>query len=1089
MNKLKSMKLKIMVVLSILFISSGVFAQIEIKGQVTDESNEPLVGVTVVEKGTTNGIATDINGKYTISVSGQNSLLVYSFIGFESYEVQVGNSKNIDVSLEASSYSLDEVVAVGYGSMKRSDITGSVASIKLADDDKMGQSSMEDLMRGRIAGVQIMGSDNTPGTSSSIRIRGGTSVNASNEPLYVVDGFPILNSTPSGDGSYEPNSLSVISDIDPNNIESIEVLKDASATAIYGSRGANGVILITTKKGQAGKMDLNVKVSGGIMSMVNNYNPMDAYTYANYTNQMRYPYPYTHDIELDPLEPGQVEGFIRQTRYPEDFKNAQSTNWIDEISRMGNYQEYYVGGSGGSEKSRYAGSIGYYNNEGIIKSTDFDRFTGSFSLDLLPNKVIEIGMSSNLSYADVQGVVTTNNPDVVNTLGVLVNALAFNPAYDPETMADEPIYSEDGMLSLTNPVYNVTDIDKNTQYFKGTLNAYLKVNFTENLFFKTMFGGRYNGVKYKSFEPSTTTYGLQFNGNAEVNNRFSINSLMENTLNYRLKVNKHSLNAVIGMTAQKDHYEYQGQRSNFFDTELLGYNSLGMATNHFPPVTSTNEWQLLSYLGRVNYNYKGRYVVTASMRADGSSRLSENNKWGYFPSFAAAWRVSEEGFMKDIGWLNNMKLRAGYGITGNQSIPLYSSQALMSSGNAYVFPNNVVNVGVKADRLANADLKWETTTQINAGLDVSFLDSRINASVDYYTKETTDLLLNQPVPSTSGFSSLMLNSGSVSNKGWEFEINAVVLDGKLEWTTGFNIARNVNEVTDLGEKGDIFLGKSSYEGIITVGEPLGSWYGYQSDGIWTQEDLDFHRTPDGTVVFSVIPGHEHATLPNEVLKYGARKYKDISGPDGEPDGIINSYDRSVIGRAQPKFFGGWTNSFSYKNFDLSLFFEYSYGREVYNLTKRNFVDNQTAHNHMDEDIYYPIQYALVENNEGNFVEDKNNVVNPGNPTGVFPMFSQGDLAGWTIDQFMEDASYFRLKDLTLGYTIPKIAVAKIGLSGCKVFIKGTNIFTLTNYTGNDPAVNTDGHTNAASGAGLLQGKDWNAYPLSRTFSIGINAKF
>jgi len=1082
-------KIKIFIALSIMFLSSDLIAQMQIKGRVDDNSGLPLAGVTVLEKGTSNGTVTDFDGEYSIKSSGNKPILVFSYIGFKTLEIVVGNKKTVNVSLTEALSELDEVVVVGYGTMRKSDITGAVSSIKLTEEDKMGQTSMEDMMRGRISGVQVMGSDNTPGTASSIRIRGGTSVNASNEPLYVVDGFPILNSSSSGDGSNQPNSLSVISDIDPNNIKSIEVLKDASATAIYGSRGANGVILITTKRGQVGKTDIQFRSTGGVMSMVNNYNQMDAYTFAKYTNQVRYPYPFTHDVVLDDLQPGQVDTFVRQSRFTEDFRNAKSTDWLDEISRTGEFKEYYVGGSGGTEKARFSGSLGYYNNKGIIKNTDFDRYTGSFSVDFKPSKKLEIGLSSNLSYADVKGVVTSNNPDQVNTLGVLVNALAFNPAFDPETIADEPIYSEDGLIPLTNPLINVSDIDKNTKYFKGMLNAYLQYNFTDNLFFKTRIGGRYSGVKYKSFEPSTTTVGLQFQGNAEVNNRFNINSLTESTLHYKLNVKKHYLNAVIGITSQNDHYEYQGQRSNLFETELLGYNNLALASNHFPPDTNAAEWQLLSYLGRVNYSFNNKYSITTSIRADGSSRLSENNRWGYFPSVAGAWTVSKENFMKKIDWLSNLKLRAGYGITGNQSIPLYSSQALMSASNAYLFANNGVNVGVKSDRLANDKLKWETTTQTNFGVDMSFLKSRINASFDYYTKETTDLLLNQPVPSTSGFSSLIQNSGSVENEGWEFEINAVVLDGAFKWSTGFNIAHNENKVTDLGDNGDIFLGKSSYEGIIRVGEPLGSWYGYQSDGIWTQEDLDFYRTSTGQVVSSVIPGREHATLPNEVLQLGARKYKDISGPDGVPDGIIDSYDRTVIGRAQPKFFGGWNNTFKYKGFDLSMFFEFSYGREIYNMTKRNFVDDTQGYNHFDVDYYYPVQYALVENTDGNFIEDKTNVINPGNPNGQYPLYSQGGLAGWTIDQFIEDASYFRLRDITLGYTLPKDIMRQIGLSNGRIFFRATNIFTITDYTGNDPAVNTDGNTNAPSGAGLLQGKDWNAYPLSQTFSLGINAKF
>jgi TonB-linked SusC/RagA family outer membrane protein len=1076
MKRLAFTCLKISLIMAILLNTVDALAQKEIRGTVSDatESN-PIQGATVSEKNTKNTVSTDGRGRFKIKVSGPNSILVFSNVGYETSERTVNSATTINMSLLPEAKQLGDVVVIGYGAVKKRDLTGAVSSLKVTETDKTGMSSVEDLMRGRIAGVQIAG-DNTPGSASSIRIRGGTSIYASNEPLYVVDGFPILNSSVSSDRSDAPNSESPISDIDPNNIESVEVLKDASATAIYGSRGANGVILITTKKGAAGKTNFTVKSSTGVTKVVNNYPAMDSYQFAMYERSQNFRYPY----DTPPID---TTTFAGRSFYLDDFKNLPSTNWIDQITRLGSYKEFYAGLSGGTKQTRYAGSIGYNNTKGIIKYTGNNRLTGNFSLDSKVTNFLEFGISTNLAYNDLSGVVTSNNPDVVTSEGALVNALAFYPFLSSNT--SETIYQQNGLYLLTNPIANVRDIDKNTFYLRATMNAYLKINILPNLNIKSMVSGRYDGRKYKSFAPSTTALGLPFGGKGEIDNFTSLDRLIENTLNYSLVRGNHHIDAVAGMTAQKNHSEDHYQSSNLFSNQILGYNNLGAATNNAPPVTSASEWQLASFLGRVNYSYKDKYLLTASLRADGSSRMAADHKWGYFPAVAAAWRISDEDFMKGIDWLSGLKLRLGYGVTGNQSVPLYSSLSLMTTGNAYIYPNDVPKVGLRSTRLANSDLKWETTSQTNIGVDLSVIQGRVSLTADYYYKKTTDLLLNMPIPSAAGFNSIMKNAGSVENRGFEIDLSTVNLTGPLEWRTSFNLAANKNKILDLGGRGNILVGKSSYQAIIMAGAPLGSWYGYQSDGIWTQDDLTYTRSAGGVATYTVVPGHEHAQVPGEVLTYGLRKYKDINN-----DGVINDNDRSIIGRSQPKFFGGITNSFSYHGFSLSFFLEYSYGRQLFDMTRSNFVDATGGYNHFAVDRYYPTVYALVPDGNGNLVEDRNQVLEPGNPNGKYPLFSQGGLGGWTIDQFVEDGSYIRMKDLTISYSLPSHShlLNAMKMSQCQVWIRASNLFTITSYPGNDPAINSDGASNSG-GAGLLSGKDWSSYPLYKTYAIGINLNF
>jgi TonB-dependent starch-binding outer membrane protein SusC len=1079
MKKLKPTLSKIAFALSLLMISSGVFAQFRIQGQVTDESNRPVAGATVVEEGTTNGVITDTNGNYSISVKNPNAALVFSFIGMKREIMQVDNRTVIDVVLQPESMEIEEVVAIGYGTIRKSDVTGSVASINATEEDKLGNPSLIELLQGKAAGV-LLNSSNVAGESRSIRIRGTSSINSSSEPLYVVDGFPILNGgTRAGSGI---NDLSIIANIDPNSIESIEVLKDASAAAIYGSQGANGVIIITTKKATGGNFVVDMKVNSGVMLLEENFRSMDSYEYAYYVrNVITNKYPFNHDkVPTDPSDWG------TRFYYIDEWKDAHTTDWIDVVTRTGKFQDYSLAMRGGTDQGNFSATLGYVNNKGIVDFTDFSRFSADITTQIKPTDRITFTGITKLSFIDNDGVITQSNPDqVVNPTGAVLGALSFDPTieYDPDDLSQYFVLPNGA--KIISPAVNLAEQTRNSRRFdawaSGGMRVYLDNN--EKVYFDSKVSGRYLGNKNNSFDSKFTYAGMNWGGEnggiADVRNEFTLFGMWNNILGYTDQFGKHSFGAILGQEYQYNIWEGQGQRSINFRIDQLGTYNLAMAdaNSHDVPNTWAGQWTILSYFGRMNYAYDDRYLLTLTYRADGSSRFSKNNKWGYFPSSAVAWRLSEEEFMESIsGVLNDAKIRFGWGVTGNQSIGAYESQALMGTSSAY-YPEGTQTMALRPERLANDDLKWETTTQTNIGMDLSFFNSRLNITADVYQKITKDLLMSLPIPPSSGFDRITTNVGQISNKGFELEMSSVnISKNDFSWRTMFNFARNVNNVDDLGDKGEIFQGKTSYQEIIREGEPLGQWYGLLTDGLWTQEDLTFTRDEGGTVIMTVIPGRERPTLAGEVLRFGSVKFVDVSGPDSIPDGVINDFDRVIVARSQPKFFGGLTNTFRYKNLSLRIFCDYSYGKQVYNHMKQNFVAVSEAYNHYSVDYYFPTQYELIKNDEGLYVEDQTKVINPGNPDGKYPINAtrSAGLSGYVLDMFVEDASYFRIKEATFSYNLPlKRLIGTI--NSCQIHLKASNLYTFTKYSGYDPA--------------SIGGRDWNPYPRSRTVQLGLNLSF
>ncbi|MCG8580504.1 MAG: TonB-dependent receptor [Bacteroidales bacterium] len=1060
---------KIGLLLSILLCAVVISeAQILIKGTVTSfDDGEKLPGVNVFVKGTTNGTITDIDGNYNLRVESENSVLVFSFIGMQTFEQTIGAKRIIDVSLKADVMNLDEVVAVGYGTMKKSDVTGSVASVSASDIAESGGGTLEQSLAGRMAGVVVNTTDNAPGAGLDIRIRGTNSINASSAPLYVIDGFPVEGDFDQG-GNLESTGQSPLSGLDPNDIESIDILKDASATAIYGARGANGVVIVTTKSGKDGKMEVTFNAQSGVQSMIEQYEALDALGYAKYQHERYYPYSKRMD-EPDPNDPN-----IKWWNY-ETYKDSTSTNWMDEITQLGVIQNYNLSLSGGNKKGNYLASVGYYNNKGIIKETDFERYTANFKGIAKPNDWMDVAINSKTSYSKNNGTVTVNSVGAANSTGIIHQAIKTSPLRSPQ---DETLETDDADGVIGNPLATLNNVDMVRENLQTINNVSVTIKPTKDLRIKVLGGMTHSIADFYYYAPSTTSWGSLYNGRARILNNKRTSWLNENTISYKKNIKGHRFDLLGGVTIQSNHNISTEMEATNFPIESLGYKNIGVGESFSTPFSFAEEYILASYLSRLNYNYKDRYLVTASFRADGSSKFSANNKWGYFPSFALGWRLSEEAFMKNLGIFDNLKLRAGWGETGNPNIPPYQSLTNYAI-DKYPSGSNL-NSAVYPANAGNPNLRWETSVQTNFGLDIGVLNNRISAVIDIYYKTTDDLLLEGDIPPSTGYNTYLYNSGKIENKGIEFALNTVNLNGTFKWFTNFNLAINKNKVLDVGDftSGDIINvpGTNTYStAILQKGEPLGLWHGYKTDGLWQQSDFTWNgygydlkpigNDDEGNPIYPAALGN---AAP------GRWRYQDIDG-----NGEINAEDKTIIGISQPDFTGGLNNSFEYKNFDLAILLEFSVGKDVYNANNRFFIEpSSIGANTIHSDYWLPIQYELDENGNETSV-----VLDPGNPDAKYPGPGGGDPFGDNHDAYIEDGSYLRIKNISMGYTFKKEVLNAVRLSSLRVYANVLNLYTFTNYSGYDPAVDSQ------SIGGLRPGYDFNSYPLARTFMFGVSAKF
>ncbi|MCR4033482.1 MULTISPECIES: SusC/RagA family TonB-linked outer membrane protein [Flavobacterium] len=1034
----------IYILLFLLLLTAGIQAQnttpliqSKLDGTVVDAiTNQPVIGASVTIKGTTHGVITDAEGKFYFQ-TGQKFpyTLIVSYIGYKKAEVIVEKNPVI-INLKEERQELDELVVVGYGTQKRKDITGSVASVPKANLSQV-TSSADNLLRGAVAGVVVTQSSGRPGASSSVRIRGGNSITAGNEPLYVVDGILIYNDNANSSAgvTYAGASVNVLSTINPADIESIEVLKDASATAIYGSRGANGVVIITTKKGTKGQDNISYQGYFGFQNISKKLKLMNASEWASLRNDVQ-------------ASIGQAPSFT--DAQIEAFKTSGNYDWQSAAFRTAApVQSHNLSFSGGDERSRYSVSAGYFDQEGIVLGSDFKRISLRANYERNYSQNFKFGVNTNYTYSLANGVGTAGSGRTPNPL---VAAVLTAPVV--------PIKNADGSYNVTNNPYAtsvngyvpnaINDLDNTIN--ETSLNRILTSLFgeykiTKKLTAKVAVSGDVLNTKQNYYAPSNTTTGAGTKGLASVGDRLVGSVLNENTLNYNTNFGEsHKFSALGGYTLQYTKGEVVNAGANTFVNDANTYNALqdGVAVK---PYSEAYESVLKSWLARVNYSYKGKYNFTLSGRADGSSRFGTESLWGYFPSAGFSWNITDEEFANNIKGVTEAKLRITAGTTGNQEIGNYLSLASMGSVN-YSF-GGTLYTGIAPTRLANPDLKWEKTTQYNVGLDLSLLDRKINFVFDVYYKKTNDLLISVPVPLSSGYATVLQNIGGVENKG--FEVGLTTENVKTEnfaWNSNIVFSLNRNKVTEIGNGVNEFFPVvpngsllQQQPVIVKVGLPLGTFWGYRTNGIFqTQEEVNTQPKIN--------------SLAN--TKVGDRRYVDTNG-----DGVITALDKGNLGTSQPKFVGSFSNTVSYGDFDLNFSFQGSYGAKIFNALN---------------------QQLEISTLGTNAAATLNNRWTPTNPSNEIPRATSSPL-GIVSERYVEDASFLRLKLITLGYTLPKSVSKKLGTKSVKVYVSAENLITWTKYTGYDPEVSSYEQNN------LYPGIDFGSYPNSKTFISGLNVTF
>lgn len=1021
--------------------------ELRVTGTIIDATTgEPVIGANVVIEGTTVGTVTDIDGRFSLDVPNAGAVVIISYLGYVSQRVTVNEKITLDVKLEPDVKKLDEVIVVGYGTVKKSDLTGSVSAIKSEEFKKLPMTSLDQGIQGRAAGVQVTNTSGAPGGQVSIRIRGGNSLKSSNEPLYVIDGFPVAAGGMAG--GYNNSSLAnnPMATINPNDIESIEILKDASSAAIYGSRGANGVVLITTKRGKQGKTKVTYEGYTGIQKIVKTLDMMNGEEYATMAN-----------IAAANAGAATVYGGANPKWKEPSYYKTNSVNWQNMIFRQAPTQSHQVGLSGGSEITQYVVTANYFSQDGIVLNSDFDRASLRANVDTKISNWVKAGVS--LTASRTLSNMTTSESDGANGGGAINGALAV-----PPTM---PVYNDDGSFTTLNQTpYGVTTgnpyalalLSKDKSNIDRVL-ANVSIKFDLNRLVDGLGAEIRGGSDYSSafrdiYYPSTVYFAASQKGIAVKSWNRQASYLNENLLTFQRQVGKHSINAVGGLTLQSFRYSNGQAVVSGFVNDVLEDNNMGTAALALSvPSSGANSSTQVSWLGRVNYNFGNRYLLTFTSRADGSSKFGVNNKWGFFPSVAAAWRVSEETFMKNVNWLNNLKLRASYGITGNQDFTNYASLASLAQY-SYNF-NKIKSVGFAPNKIPNADLKWETTTTLDLGTDFGFFDNRLSFTFDYYKKETKNLLWDVTIPLTSGFSSIFKNHGSLENWGVEAGVSYDLIAGQgkgaFTWNTNLMYSMNRNKISSLPgftpSRTANLSGHLKLDGSwMEEGYPVGVWKYYIYDGVFQTQEM-----MDATIVNA--NGQTVAKHPKSIPadKLGSPKFKDLN-----QDGVIDRNDWAIIGDPNPDFIFSWTNNFTYKNFDLTVFLNGSYGNDILNMGRGENAQVSPFTSQRRSMLNY-------------WTPQNTNTDIPAPRTAPHPNLI---LSSWMI----EDGSYVRLKNLVLGYRFP----FKKGIESLRVYVSGQNLVTLTNYSGFDPEVNSRGQSN------LQLGVDWNSYPTSRVFLLGVS---
>ncbi len=1023
---------------------------VSVTGTVLDETGEPLIGATVLQKNSSNGTSTDLDGKFKLSVPSK-AKLVFSYVGYTTQEIALNGQTDLKVTMKPNADMLDEVVVVGYGQMKKSDMTGSVVSVGEDAVKKSISTSIDQVLQGRAAGVQIQANSGTPGASSSIRIRGINSLNATNQPIFVIDGVVI-------DSATDSESSNPLSSINPSDIVSMDILKDASATAIYGSRASNGVIMITTKKGKAGDATVTYDMYLGWQEMPKQYHMLNLREFAEHYNYLA--------NEKHLMDPSNT--YLR----PELL--GVGTNWQDELFHKAFMQNYNLSVSGGTEKVTYAFSGSYLGQDGIAHGSDFQRFTLRSNIDAQLKKWLRGGINFSFTYAKQKLGVDNNS---------IMNALMQQPSVaptGPDGSYDGPddVWMPDNALALAELITN-----KNRK-FNFRHNVYLEATIIDGLKLRTEFSGDYNFNNYYYYMPDykfgVRTQDIRTSKWTKTNTQYYS---WRNLLTYKKTfAEKHNLDIMLGQEISKSKYETQvGTASGFLSNTTPDLSAGDITTSTTTGFKNTNS--IASFFGRVFYNFDERYLLTATLRRDGSSKFADGKKWGWFPAVAAAWRISSEKFWQNVDPVNNFKLRLGWGKTGNQNVADWATIALLSN------KTTPWGVGVLSGNTPNPDLTWESTSSYNVGLDLGFLQNRIELIADFYYKKTDNLLLQVQLPAYLGSagqgaaSNPWMNIGSLENKGFELTLNTTNITNRLlTWTSNIVFSMNRNKVSKL-DTSTASLEKtfqpSSTNYIVTktvVGEPIAQFWGYKVIGRFDKPTDFYYHDKDGNLKPVALP--EGNTIAENSTWIGDYIYEDLNG-----DGVINAEDCQFIGNPEPKFTWGFGNTLTWKGFDLNVQFSGVYGNKAMNLTYMRIADPRNKSNILHSSLNVA-QIGLIDPNLP--ANDYRNlyVTNPGDTD--LPAIQTSDAnANFNriSDRFIEDASYIRLQNITLGYTVPSKLLKKIYLSNVRVYFSAQNVYTWTKYKGLDPEVG------AMYGDALMTGVDYGRYPSPRIFTFGLNVSF
>lgn len=1086
----KSSITKVLLFLASLFIWSVAFAQngIQVSGTVQDEMG-PLPGVSVAIKGTTTGTLTDLDGKFAISVPNEKTVLTFTYIGYLTKDITVGTNRTFDVTMETKDNSLDEVVVIGYGTVRKKDLTGATSSLKGSEITQVPVTTAAQAITGKVAGVNVITQSGAPGADINITVRGGTSITQSMAPLYIVDGFQMDNG---------------LQNVDINDIESIDVMKDASATAIYGARGSNGVILITTKSGKSGKTEVNYNAYVSFEKLGKKLDLLSITDYVKY--QYEFQTLAGNDAKWANMFGGNISDSDFYTgaydRIQSEYGNREGINWQEEVfGGTAVMHNHNVSITGGNDKTKFMASYNYTGQDGLVAKSGYSKNSVRTKINHELFKGIRMDLSSNYNSTIIEGG---------GSLGGMLKMTILQPAtggvrFTNEQMLNTDISDEMSLIDSQYDVYNpmiTNDAVTQKKYTRqSTTNVGFDFDILKNLTFRTSGGYTWNQIRDDYWDDGRTKTAQNNKGPwGKRNNREKYTWQVTNTLSWKQDFGLHSVNALIG---QETMYSETMRIDNTyleFPENNLGLNDVSMAGKTYPyDINKPNRpgksrYGMVSLFGRVMYNYDNRYLVTGTLRGDGVSKFKKGKQWGTLPSASAAWRISEEAFMKDQAIFDNLKLRIGYGTTGNCNID--DNMYLTDYGsNKYGIGNTEINGLKPSDVIGNPHLKWEKTTSTNIGLDISLLGSRVNLTADYYNNKSDNLLIKNKIPIETGYTYQFQNIGSIRNRGFEFVLNTRnIITKDFTWSTDLNISFNRSKVLSIYGNGDDYL-RQNYESridyMIQVGKPLGQFYGYKYDGVYTTED--FKQNADGSYTLKDGVPYLKGKKKN-TIKPGDVKYKTTAGEtDAAGNPVWSTEDRTVIGNAEPKFIGGINNTFTYKGFDLSVFMNFSYGGKVFNMNTQRFYGPYLPNQNSLSDMAN--HFRLIDPNTGKETTNLARLaeLNPDqySKKKMWSLHADNKIAITdALDYYLEDASYLRINTITFGYTLPKDLLRKAFISNARIYCTLNNVHTFTDYSGYDPEVfSTSDADNPTSGSSLARGVDNSAYPRAKSYVIGLNLTF